>query len=66
MKLKGMTRLFLALSVAWLLFWVIGYLDDDSLALRKKITGFFLFGVLPVAIPWTFVWIRNGFRSQDN
>ena len=64
MKLDGKTRLFIALSVAWLIFWAWGYLVERHMALTTRIEGFTLFGILPVAIPWTIAWIWKGFRND--
>ena len=63
-QLRGPRRLAIAFSAAWLLFWAWVYIDDLFMSVDGKLSGFLLFGVLPVAAPWTAEWVWRGFRAR--
>ncbi len=56
------TRLFIVLSVVWVVAWAIG-IHLDNAGDRWRDDDFVLFGALglaPVAIPWAIAWILQG------
>jgi hypothetical protein len=63
MHLSGKKRLAIVLSVAWLLFWAWSYFDSAFVSFENKLSGFLLFGLLPVAVPWSAGWVWSGFRG---
>ena len=60
--MSGPRRLAVALSVAWVSFFLFGYYTDPS---PFRIGPFMVLGVCPVAVPWAVWWVWRGFRSAE-
>lgn len=57
-------RLGIAMSVVWILFWIIAYLTDSPLDLRKMLVGLMGLGIFPVLISWLTWWVWDGYSRS--
>jgi len=56
---KGRYRLAAAVSITWILFFY--FLSEPSDQWRMVL----LFGILPVIAGWLILWIRRGYRQDQ-
>jgi len=76
-KLSGWYRLWVAVSIIWVIFMLLFVAPFSpfppkfvmSVALYRhwgRWGDFFLLGILPVVIPWSTVWVIQGFKNDRN
>lgn len=70
-RLTGWYRLLIIASIIWIIATLIGtnpwthiYSGLSGLSSHNNWDDFFLYGILPVAILWGFVWIKQGFKRD--
>jgi len=60
--MSGPRRLAIAVSAGWVIVWWLLYGVFDRSSGSFKTDGFVLIGLVPVVIPWTVWWVRQGFK----
>ena len=58
-RLSGPRRLAMFASALWVAFWFVVYATSIF-----DWTGFFLFGILPLGLPWGIWWVVRGFGAS--